>query len=157
VTYFLDPVTGEAKIKRFDVSPSNPYPDVTSEPYEVLKLEEVTPVWEAGNTLAQRDPDVGYPRKIFTYIDKDKDGVVDETTYNPYDTQGEVILFDTSSAASLKPYLGVKDDVAWNYLGSPHDTRVTNLISYIRGNDVVGLRPRTIDGNVWKLGDIPPR
>ena len=154
VTYFLDPVSGEAKIKRFDVSSSNPYPDTTSEPYEVLDLEEITPVWEAGSTLAERDPDGGFERKIFTYVDKNKNGVVEENPDNPYDTQGEVIEFHTDNAVNLKPYLGVKDDVAWKYLGPTHDTRVANLINYIRGNDIAGLRPRTIDGNVWKLGDI---
>ena len=143
ITYFLDTATGETKIKRLDVSEENSYPDAESDPYEVLELDEISPLWEAGSVLAQRSPD---DRKIFTYIDKDQDGVVDD---------GEVVRFHTSSDSDIKPYLGVKDNSTWGYLGAAHDDRVTNLIQYIRGNDIIpGLRTRTIDGNVWKLGDI---
>jgi type IV pilus assembly protein PilY1 len=153
VTYFLD-ISGDTKIKRFEVSEATPYPDIASDPYEVVKLEEINPIWEAGSCLAQRDPDGSFKRKIFTYLDKDKDGVVDEITYDPYDAQGEVVEFHTNCAAAIKPYLGVKDGVTWSYLGATHDDRVLNLTSYIRGNDISGLRRRTIEGSVWKLGDI---
>jgi len=142
IIYFLDTATGDTKIKRLDVSEGNSYPDAESDPYEVLELDEISPLWEAGSLLAQRSPD---DRKIFTYIDKDQDGVVDD---------GEVVRFHTSSDSDIKPYLGVKDNSTWSYLGAAHDDRVTNLIQYIRGNDISGLRTRTIDGNVLKLGDI---
>jgi len=79
---------------------------------------------------------------------------VDEGTNNPFDDSGEVVRFHTGSASNIKPYLGVKDDVTWSYLGGTHGERVTNLINYLRGNDNSALRTRTIDGNVWKLGDI---
>ncbi len=142
ITYFLDTATGDTKIKRLDVSEGNPYPDVESDAYEVLELDEISPLWEAGSILHQRNAD---DRKIFTYIDKDQDGVVDD---------GEVVRFHSSSDSDIKPYLGVKDNSTWGYLGAAHDDRVTNLIQYIRGNDISDLRTRTIDGNVWKLGDI---
>ncbi|MBW2023488.1 MAG: hypothetical protein JRI51_11680, partial [Deltaproteobacteria bacterium] len=151
ITFFQDPGTGDTKVKRFDVSESTPYPDVATASPEIVDLNEVNALWEAGRQLAQRSP---YDRKIFTYLDKDENGRVDEGTYDSFDTSGEVISFDNSSAASLKPYLAVKDDTTWNYLGSTHADRVTNLISYIRGVDIAGLRSRTIDGEVWKLGDI---
>ncbi len=151
VTFFLDPGTGDTEIKRFDVSSTTPYPDVDSASYVVVTLDEITPLWEAGDTLAQRSAD---GRKIFTYIDKDGDGAVDESTTNPFDDSGEAVRFHSGSASQIKPYLGVKDDSAWAYLGASHDDRVTNLIEYIRGNDISDLRTRTIDGNVWKLGDI---
>ncbi|GAF90123.1 unnamed protein product, partial [marine sediment metagenome] len=63
--------------------------------------------------------------------------------------------FDTSSALSIKPYLGV-EDATWSYLGDSHNDRATNLIDYIRGvdKDSSGLKTRTLDGKVWKLGDI---
>jgi type IV pilus assembly protein PilY1 len=107
-------------------------------------MNEVIPVWEAGTRLAQRNAS---SRTIFTYLDKDKDGQVDT---------GEVVNFDTGSAPSIKPYLGVKDNATWGYLGATHDERVTNLIEYTRGEDKdsSGLRTRTLDGKVWKLGDI---
>jgi type IV pilus assembly protein PilY1 len=91
---------------------------------------------------------------IFTYIDKDKDGQVDDSTNGTFDDSDEVVRFHINSDSAIKPYLGVKDSTAWSYLGTTHDVRVSNVIHYIRGNDISGLRPRTIDGNVWKLGDI---
>jgi type IV pilus assembly protein PilY1 len=151
VIFFLDPGTGDVGIKRFDVSTTTPYPDVESAAYEVGVLNEITPLWEAGGLLALRDP---AERKIFTFVDKDGDGQVDEASTNPFDDTGEVLRFHSGSASQIKPYLGVKDDLAWGSLGASHDDRVTNLIEYIRGNDISNLRTRTIDGNVWKLGDI---
>jgi type IV pilus assembly protein PilY1 len=149
ITYFEDPDSGDTKIKRFNVT-ADPYPDVTSADYEILALDEITPLWEAGKKLAERVSE----RKIFTYLDKDSDGVVDEeTTYDPLDGSGELVSFQ-SGVTAINPYLGVRDDAAWSYLGATHDERVTNLINYIRGEDVSDLRPRVIDGTVWKLGDI---
>ena len=144
ITYFIDPATGDTRVKRFNVSTSNPYPNVDSDPYTLLQMNQVISVWEAGTRLAQRN---ATSRTIFTYLDKDKDGQVDT---------GEVVSFDTSSASYIKPYLGVKDSATWSYLGATHDERVTNLIEYIRGEDKdsSGLRTRTLDSKVWKLGDI---
>jgi len=144
VTYYLDPATGDTKIKRFNVSSGDPYPDVDSDPFTMLQFHQISPVWEAGSRLAQRSASA---RTIFTYLDKDKDGVVDT---------GEVVNFNTASASQIKPYLGVKDDATWSYLGGTHDQRVINLIEYIRGvdKDSIGLRTRTIDSSVWKMGDI---
>ena len=149
--FFLDSATGDTKVKRYDVSASNPYPDLDTGTYETVGLQDLNPLWEAGTLLADRDPD---DRKIFTYLDKDKDEAVDESTNDPFDHSGEVVSFDTTSASAIKPYLGLKDDTTWGYLGSTHDNRVNNLIRYIRGEDISGLRSRTLDGEVWKLGDI---
>lgn len=151
-TYFVDSGTGDTMIKRFDVSETTPYPDLETGSYEVLGLDQINPLWEAGKILQQRSAS---DRKIFTYIDKDGDAAADESTDDdPFDIYGEVVKFDTALATGIKPYLGVKDDATWAYLGAAHDDRVTNLINYIRGNDITGLRTRTIDGNLWKLGDI---
>jgi type IV pilus assembly protein PilY1 len=157
VTYFVDPASGDTKIKRFNVSASDPYPDQTSAPYELLDLNEIYPLWEAGSLLAQKSPT---DRKIFTFIDKDANGLVTDTPSDPFDPNGEVVNFDISTDSCngencIGPYLGVKDNATWSYLGATYDLRVTNLINYIRGNDISGLRSRTIDGtHVWKLGDI---
>jgi type IV pilus assembly protein PilY1 len=145
ITYYLDSATGETRLKRYSVSESDPYPDLDLDTPELVQFYEISPVWEAGSRLAQR---AAGDRTIFTYLDKDKDGVVD-----PY----EVVSFDTNSAAQIRPYLGIEDDATWSYLGdNTPDERATNLIQYIRGvdKDSMGLRTRTIDGLVWKLGDI---
>ncbi|NVL93518.1 MAG: hypothetical protein HWN71_10845, partial [Desulfobacterales bacterium] len=144
VTYFSDPGAGDTKIKRFAVSAAAPYPDLQNDPYELLDLDGISPLWEAGSNLSQKS---SIDRNILTYIDKNWDGVVDDAT--------EVLSFDTSHASEIKPYLGVRDGATWSYLGVTHDVRVNNLIDYIRGVEISGLRTRTVDGvNVWKLGDI---
>ncbi|MBW2302213.1 MAG: hypothetical protein JRF57_00720 [Deltaproteobacteria bacterium] len=163
VEYYFDSATGDSKIRRFtDFVPSGttPYPDVGSDAYEILDLEDINPLWEAGEILSTRDPD---ERKIFTYLDMDKDQQVDEPVGDddPFDDDGEVVAFDLSGVTKIKPYLGVKDFSAWNYLGWYHDDRAKTLIEYIRGKDTglsgtttLQVRSRTLNGNVWKLGDI---
>ena len=115
--------------------------------------DKLKPLYEAGQRLAERDPDGSMPRRIFTYIDRNQNQAVDDSG-NMFDTSGEVITFDTGMAAELKPYLGVRDNTVWSGLGSSHDLRVTNIISWVRGYDKVGLRNRTLDGVTWRLGDI---
>ena len=56
LSFYLDPESGESKVKRYDVS-SNPYPDITTATPEYLTLEEINPIWEAGKRLAYRDAD----------------------------------------------------------------------------------------------------
>jgi len=157
ISYFLDSGSGDTKIKRFDVSAATPYPDTETAAYEELELDEISPLWEAGSLLAQRSAD---DRKIFTYIDRDEDDVPDEGTDDPFDDSGEVVRFHTGAASAIKPYLGVQDTGTWDYLGATHDDRVGNLIQWVRGNNISGLRNRRADWDgdgdqeVWKLGDI---
>ena len=157
VRYFVD-ANGDTKIKRFSVSPSDPYPDVKNDtPEGTYDVDALSPIWEAGNVLSITSAD---DRKIFTFIDKNKDQVVDESTDDPFDDDGEVVRFHTGGASNIKPYLGVKNNTAWSYLGrTTHDGRAANLIDYIRGKDTgllgtPNVRSRTIGGHVWKLGDI---
>jgi type IV pilus assembly protein PilY1 len=157
IIHFLDPSSGDTRVKRFSVTTSDPYPDTQSDPYSILELDEINAIWEAGSKLAQRDAD---GRNIFTYIDKDEDAVVDESTDDPFDAAGEMVKFHVDAASDIKPYLGVRDSGTWSYLGATYDDRVSNLIQYIRGNDTSGLRVRAgdwdgdSDDEEWKLGDI---
>ncbi|HEB75561.1 MAG TPA: hypothetical protein ENJ04_04350 [Nitrospirae bacterium] len=41
-----------------------------------------------------------------------------------------------------------------NYLRAADSAEAADIIRYIHGVDIPGYRPRTISGNVWKLGDI---
>ena len=160
IEYFQDPLSGDTKVRRFEVSAGNEYPDMDPDDgdglddNEVVSLEEVSAIFEAGKILHQRDPS---ERKIFTYLDRDGEGDVDDSG-DIFDGTGELIKFHVDTADDLKPYLGVRDGATWAYLGGGHDERVENLIEYIRGNDMDGLRERTltVDGveSVWKLGDI---
>jgi type IV pilus assembly protein PilY1 len=120
-----------------------------------LKDGDLKPLFEVGALLAARNPN---SRKIFTYIDQDQDGAVDETSYNPYDAGGELVAFDATALNLIQPFLGVRDDAKWGdsgaKLGSTQSNRVRNIITWVRGTDVAGLRNRTINGVTWPLGDI---
>jgi type IV pilus assembly protein PilY1 len=160
--------TGDARIKRYTVSGTSPYPAYTSANLDAeLVLEDIVPLFEAGARLQARLAD---DRKIFTYIDKDKDGIVDEPTsdIDMFDDEGEAVQFhySTTAVANVKPYLGVRDYTTWKYLGDQHNDRARNLVMYIRGMEpgyssasftgttTMQVRTRVIDDNVWKLGDI---
>ncbi|MBW1829682.1 MAG: hypothetical protein JRI74_09710, partial [Deltaproteobacteria bacterium] len=167
---------GDMKVNAYAVSAGEPYPDIgTATPEATLYVNEIAPVWEAGKVLS----DMANPnsctlanRKIFTFIDIDNDGVVDESTYNSFDSSGEVIEFDISGAAEIAPFFGVENNVAgdYDYLDSGNtltdfDNRVTNLINFVRGYNTgfagsTDIRSRLVEGTlgggdevVWPLGD----
>jgi len=96
-----------------------------------VNIEELIPIWDGGKWLYEHTP---ADRAITTFVDANNDGTVDA---------GEIKDFTPGNAAVLKPYLGV-----------PTNDDADTLIRYIRGTDFPGLRPRTADGKVWKLGDI---
>ena len=156
IKYHVDGA-GNTTIRRFDVSADAPYPDVENDPYESVQMDEINPIWEAGNTLSQMSPD---DRRIFTFIDRDDDKVIDDSVAdNPFDDSGEVVRFHVDGMSAIKPYLGIKDNTAWSYLGATHDDRANNLIQFIRGHDsgfagTTQIRSRTIGGVVNRLGDV---
>ncbi len=153
---YLDESAGETRIKRYTVTEANPYADGVTP--ETVDITAITPIWEAGRKLAERDAST---RKIYTFIDTNNDSAVDGAPATT-DISSEFIEFTTDNVSELKPYLGVKDNTAWDYLGDTHDNRANNLINFIRGipdGDTAyagspTLRKRTIDGDLWKLGDI---
>src|SRR5207247_7007100 len=91
-------------------------------------------IWEAGKQLALM---ASSARNLLTWVDTDNDAVVDA---------GEQIPFTTANSATLAPYLRA---------GTPPFT-ADNIINFIRGEQVAGLRNRqlTIGAGVqvWKLG-----
>jgi type IV pilus assembly protein PilY1 len=152
VNYYTDPATGDTKLKVWNVSTTVPYPDTSTVPQDAIKgIDEITPIWEGAKRLSLRSAN---DRKIFTYIDLDNDSTIDESTDNPFDILGEVVNLKTDASDLIAPYLGVMSDSAWSELGATKEDRAQNLISYIRGTDITGFRTRTLDGKVWKLGDI---
>ena len=122
--------------------------------FDDLSLNDMNPLFEAGSVLANRDiATAGRERKIFTYIGS-PDAANSDTSV---DTSGDVILFDSGMATEIKPFLGLSDQSntqKWDAYGSTADDRVTNLITYIQGTDIAGLRNRTLSGVTWRLGDI---
>jgi type IV pilus assembly protein PilY1 len=148
--------------------------------YETIGIDEIDPIFSAGEALYSR---AAADRVIFTFLDgdgkdNDSDGNIDQSgeaegakivgqayalSDGHNDDNDELIRFSTDNADRIKPFLGLRDDAAFSYLetgGPNHDTRVQNLINYVRGLDSADLtgqpntRNRTFNGDVWKLGDI---
>ncbi len=105
-------------------------------------LKSIVPIWEAGKELANA---TSASRRILTWTDANNNGVVDP---------GEQKDFNTANCAALKDYLRYAGDAC---SGS---SNAMNLINFIRGDEVTGLRTRMLEvpvgsGNykVWRLGD----
>ncbi|OPX18342.1 hypothetical protein BXT86_01685 [candidate division WOR-3 bacterium 4484_100] len=94
-------------------------------------IEDLKPIWDGGELLWRNSSNM---RNIKAFVDANKNGVVEP---------GEIVDFTTANTVLLKPYLGVASDAA-----------ADTVIQYVRGIDFPGLRERTADGDVWKLGDI---
>lgn len=136
VTRF-DVASGLVKVDKYhDVSPADGIAD-TTQPYATVDLTDIKPIWEAGQVLAQTAP---ASRTILTWTDLNGNGAVDAAT--------EVIPFTDANAAQLSAYL--RADPTGSYTAS-------NIIDFIRGSQISGLRDRqlTVNGTlqVWKLGD----
>jgi type IV pilus assembly protein PilY1 len=141
VVLYFDPAVGRTKARLYNDTDGDGEADVLDAEVEI---DDIKYLWEGGKSLAIRDPAT---RDIWTWIDKDNDGVVDGG--GALDTD-EFVTFSDAIASTLQPYLAV--DVA------PTTTETTKTINWVRGTDVAGYRSRTIeiDGTdrVWKLGDI---
>jgi type IV pilus assembly protein PilY1 len=134
-----DTATGDVKADRYNDSDGDGKADTTT-PFETVGLKDVKPIWEAGRRLALMN---SADRNIITWVDTDNDGVVDT---------GEQIAFTTTNATTLSPYLRA----------SSAPFTASNIVSFIRGDQVTGLRDRQltvtddIGGSalkVWKFGD----
>src|ERR1051325_11024826 len=132
-----DPSSGDVVVDRYyDVSPVDGLAD-SATPYETVSCCEMQGIWEAGKKLALRDISSS-PRNLITWIDLDNDGVVDAN---------EQMAFSTANANTLKPYLRASSS-----------GNATDIINFIHGTQVSGMRNRkvTVNGalHVWKLGDV---
>jgi len=125
----------ETRLKRDFVSADQPYGDGAWDETNI-SLEDTRSLWEAGKKLALRNLGTR-PRKIFTTLN------------------GENLLpFEPAQAAALK-----------NYLRASSEAQSEQIIRYIQGEDMTGMRSRRmfVDTNgdsmpdtecTWRLGDI---
>ncbi len=129
--FYIDQNYGKLYIDVYE-SKSNGKRDEKIDTYETL--DNIKPIWEAGEILSQREAS---DRRIFGI---DKDGSATEFISSNDDDFADIL--GTNLPDCLKDNDG--------------DPDYKKLINYIRGEDIEGCRPRTIDdsGNVWKLGDI---
>ena len=116
---------------------------------DLIPINQIKGLWNAESALAsvkdyknQRDyaASANTGRYLFTAIDGDNDGITDA---------GDSVAFTQSAFAGKSHLLHANNDVA------------LNIIDYIRGTDLPGMRPRmgdVISGNdtlePWLLGDI---
>lgn len=145
----FDPSLDKTFVQRYDLTSGTL---VASGP--AVELSELRPVWSAVDQLAlaslpeqQRSPYASVDtqrRYIFTAMDENADGEVDQQDVVPFLASG-------MSSAYANYY---------QYFGLPNALRASTMIDYLRGKEVNGLRSRTIDYNkkgstsVWRLGDI---
>ncbi|MBF0140592.1 MAG: hypothetical protein HQL74_09975 [Magnetococcales bacterium] len=170
-TYF-DSVDNKTKVKVYTTTDSTGTtftPPIATTPlalnpnYTVIDLDEVTPLWNARKQLSstgldatitsQRDASVNQGsnftvtadtgRHIVTWLDVNNNGIVDT---------GEIVNFDTSAIDATK----------YGFFNLPNSTNLSNLVNYIRGQEISGYRNRTINytnatsgtAEVMRLGDI---
>ena len=130
----FDSATNNVFVDRYHDNDGDGKADSTT-PYETVGLREMNGIWEAGERLALTAP---ANRTLLTWVDLDNDGVVDS---------GEQLDFTTANSATLSPYLRAG--------AAPYTA--DNIINFIRGTQVTGLRDRqlTVNGSlaVWKYGD----
>jgi type IV pilus assembly protein PilY1 len=114
-------------------------------------LTDINPIWEGGRSLALMNP---VDRKIFTWVDLDNNKLVSNLNPPTGAPTEEYISFDSTNAGMLAGYL--------NLSGAPAAYTAANIISFIRGTQVTGLRDRMLTvkdssgtpvSAVWKLGD----
>ncbi len=131
----FDTTTNQVMVERYDDANGDGVADSATPIGGAVDLRAVNAVWEAGEQLALT---TSAARDITTWVDLDNDGLVDG---------GEQIAFTTANASTLAPYLRPS--------AAPFTT--DNIINFVRGDQVNGLRDRelTVGGSlkVWKLGD----
>jgi type IV pilus assembly protein PilY1 len=133
----FDPTTNSVKVDKYRDTLGNGTAN-PSTPFVTVALSSVNTLWEAGNRLALTDPSA---RTILTWVDANNNGIVDA---------GEQIPFTIANNTTLAPYLRAA--------AAPSPFTADNLINFVQGTQVAGLRNRqiTLAGSpqVWKLGDI---
>ncbi|WP_051749486.1 pilus assembly protein [Nevskia soli] len=138
VKLVFDTVSNTTKIQRYNCDPSG---SGTCTLTAVDTLDNLNSLWNARDVLAAQNNGAettqrtystaagpGSGRYIFTYIDKNLDGLVG--------TGEQVDFVPGSFTGSSNVYYGI--------LNVPDTASTTSLVNYIRGKDQAGLRSRTI-------------
>ncbi len=147
-TYF-DPNENRTRIKRWTSSRTDDYvPDTAM----IIELDELNTLWNAREQLNfSMTTDLSFQRSysspadngryIKTWIDADRDGVVDIGEYRDF------------TAISITP-------ATYGFLDVASENDGDQLVNYIRGQEIAGYRNRTVDydgdgtAEVMRLGDV---
>ena len=165
VKLHYDSASGSVLVDRFQDANGDGVADTVA-PFQTVDLKDVQAIWEGGRRLALTTPGANCAantggatcRRILTWADVNNDGVVDAA---------ERLEFTVANEGTLCPYLGgalVLNCVSGTAAQlTAAQTEATNIINFIRGNAVAGLRGRSrqvVDDTnttvtaVWPLGDI---
>jgi Tfp pilus tip-associated adhesin PilY1 len=115
-------------------------------------LNSINPIWEGGRNLALMSPS---SRTILTWVDLDNDTLVKNISPPTGAASDEYIAFNSTNLAKLTGYLNLGAAPTAPYTAA-------NLVNFILGNQVTGLRTRMLTvmntsgvsvPAVWKLGD----
>jgi type IV pilus assembly protein PilY1 len=140
----VDSVGEKVEVKRYASTKDDEYIPGS---YSKIEISEIKPLWSAVNNLAaysvdQLEKNRNYTsdlastgRYIFSALpDAGKD----------FATSSHVVDFDEEIA----------EDKGYAYLNVDTETEGKALVSYVRGQEISGMRNRTVDGKVYRLGDI---
>ena len=160
-----DSTSGAVKVDRYQDADGDGAADTVA-PFQTVDLKDVQASWEGGRRLALTTPGASCAantggatcRRILTWADVNNDGDVDVA---------ERLEFTVANESTLCPFLGgalVANCVSGTAAQrTAAQNEATNIINWIRGNTVAGLRNRvrqvTDDAGVtgpavWPLGDI---
>jgi type IV pilus assembly protein PilY1 len=163
----FDPATNDVLVDRFKDDNGDGKADTTT-PFQTVHLRDIQPTWEAGRRLALTDPGASCPpnaggvgcRRILTWADISNGGGIGPSTE-------EFNEFRADRVAILCPYLGGANVLNCNSANAALKTaaqnEATDIINFVRGNQVAGLRDRQLSvvddtgaavTKVWPLGDI---
>jgi type IV pilus assembly protein PilY1 len=115
-------------------------------------LGSINPIWEGGSNLALMSPS---SRTILTWLDLDNDKLVKNIAPPTGAASDEYIAFNSTNLPKLTGYLNLGATPTAPYTAA-------NLVNFILGNQITGLRNRTLNvmntsgvsvPAVWKLGD----
>ena len=150
IFYDDDPNVRRSRLRRFESSSASEFEQSSAEEFE---LGELNPIWNAREELsataavsdltAQRtyDTSARSGRFIFTWLDLDRDGLVDEAIdVQSADTVGEIVeLTDAVIDNSNFHWLDVRDGTTMD------DVEADKLVNWIRGEEQPGYRNRVVD------------
>ncbi len=136
----------------------------TGEPKDHVSLDDVQPLWEAGEKLFRRSHE---ERTIYT------------VGGNSSNEEDALVSFDKKNLSKFRKWMGIPEGKGNSNAeklehrfheclrGSSDNETYGNLVDYVRGKDLPGCRNRTADlmikdvngtmetvTNTWKLGDI---
>jgi type IV pilus assembly protein PilY1 len=163
----IDPTNGNVLVDRYKDDDGDGIADSTTA-FQTVTLRDIQPIWEAGRRLALTNAGNTCPadsggvtcRRILTWMDISNSGGIGPSPeeYNEF-APGRVNY--------ICPYLGGALASDCNSSNPTNKTNAqneaTNIINWIRGNQVTGLRDRQLNvlddtgtsvTGTWKLGDV---